>query len=154
MNIYMKIEDGQPTGNLLAEDNLEKNNIIIDDNYALVYFTERPQSTLKTDVTGYEMVYSDGKIVQEWQTRSRTIDEFTEMLSLDIEPVILKQARDEAREERNSLLRSDVDTINPMRWENLTDSEKEAWRTYRQALLDVPAQTNFPWEITWPGKPE
>ena len=150
----MKIEDGQPTGNLLAEDNLEKNNIIIDDNYALVYFTERPQSTLKTDVTGYEMVYSDGKIVQEWQTRSRTIDEFTEMLSLDIEPVILKQARDEAREERNSLLRSDVDTINPMRWENLTDSEKEAWRTYRQAVLDVPAQTNFPWEITWPGKPE
>ena len=27
------------------------------------------------------------------------------------------------------------------------------WRTYRQALRDVPAQAGFPTNITWPPKP-
>ena len=28
-----------------------------------------------------------------------------------------------------------------------------AWRTYRQALRDVPAQAGFPNSITWPSEP-
>jgi len=36
----------------------------------------------------------------------------------------------------------------------LTDEQKTAWGTYRQALRDVPAQDGFPWEITWPSEPE
>lgn len=35
----------------------------------------------------------------------------------------------------------------------LTDSQKAAWSTYRQALRDITAQTGFPLEITWPTKP-
>ncbi len=28
-----------------------------------------------------------------------------------------------------------------------------AWRTYRQALRDVPAQAGFPTDVTWPVEP-
>ena len=30
----------------------------------------------------------------------------------------------------------------------------QAWKDYCQALRDVPAQTGFPWTITWPTQPE
>ena len=29
----------------------------------------------------------------------------------------------------------------------------DEWRTYRQALRDVPAQSGFPTNVTWPIKP-
>jgi len=28
-----------------------------------------------------------------------------------------------------------------------------AWEVYRQALRDIPAQSGFPWTITWPESP-
>ena len=34
------------------------------------------------------------------------------------------------------------------------DYVPEDWRTYRQALRDVPAQSGFPDNITWPTEPE
>ena len=34
----------------------------------------------------------------------------------------------------------------------LTDSKKTEWKTYRQALRDVPTQSD-PYNITWPTKP-
>lgn len=53
------------------------------------------------------------------------------------------------RKDRNQRL-SDCD------WTQLSDSpvDKTAWATYRQALRDVPTQTGFPWNVTWPNKPE
>jgi len=30
----------------------------------------------------------------------------------------------------------------------------DAWRTYRQALRDVPTQASFPSSITWPTEPK
>lgn len=35
-----------------------------------------------------------------------------------------------------------------------TPEMSDAMRTYRQALRDVPAQSGFPTDITWPTKPE
>ena len=35
----------------------------------------------------------------------------------------------------------------------LTDEQKTSWATYRQSLRDVPAQSGFPWEVTWPDEP-
>jgi len=32
--------------------------------------------------------------------------------------------------------------------------ELEAWKTYRQALRDVPEQEGFPWDINWPQAPQ
>jgi len=36
----------------------------------------------------------------------------------------------------------------------LTSSQKTAWATYRQALRDLPENTEDPKNITWPSQPE
>jgi uncharacterized membrane protein len=51
-----------------------------------------------------------------------------------------------ARIERDVLL-SDSDVY------ALADRITDEWRTYRQALRDVPSQAGFPDNITWPTKP-
>jgi hypothetical protein len=40
-------------------------------------------------------------------------------------------------------------------WTQLTDAPVNSalWATYRQALRNVPTQTGFPWDITWPDAP-
>jgi hypothetical protein len=40
-------------------------------------------------------------------------------------------------------------------WTQVADSpvNKDLWATYRQELRDVPSQTGFPWDITWPTEP-
>lgn len=58
------------------------------------------------------------------------------------------------RGERDRRLLLTVDTMNPMRWESLSDKEKGEWRDYRTALLNVPNQPGFPYEINWPEPPE
>lgn len=59
-----------------------------------------------------------------------------------------------ARARRDTLLKETVDSVNPMRWEAMTDEQKDAWRAYRQALLDVPQQEGFPNNIVWPTSPD
>lgn len=66
----------------------------------------------------------------------------------DEELILLSRAR------RDSLLVSFVDTLNPIRWETMTEEKKNEWRAYRQDLLDVPQQSGFPRNIIWPTKPE
>jgi hypothetical protein len=41
-------------------------------------------------------------------------------------------------------------------WTQVADApvNKPQWATYRQALRDITAQPGFPWEISWPVKPE
>jgi len=52
------------------------------------------------------------------------------------------------RETRTQLLK-DSD------WTQIADSaaNKASWAAYRQALRDVPSQSGFPWEVTWPTTP-
>lgn len=57
------------------------------------------------------------------------------------------------RNQRDFKLRSDVDSLNPIRWGELTDDQKVAWAEYRKLLLDVPQQAGFPWSIEWPKQP-
>jgi hypothetical protein len=57
------------------------------------------------------------------------------------------------RSERDLLLETNVDSMNPMRWELLSEEKKQEWRDYRQALLDIPQQEGFPNEIFWPEVP-
>tara|TARA_R100001463_G_scaffold77538_1_gene131614 strand:- start:100 stop:549 length:450 start_codon:yes stop_codon:yes gene_type:complete len=60
---------------------------------------------------------------------------------------------EEVRRKRDELL-------NKYEWAvtspDLADDKKAEWKTYRQALRDLPAQSGFPWEadgMTWPTKP-
>lgn len=66
-----------------------------------------------------------------------------------------EQAAKEVRAERDAILTHDVDPIvtNPLRWDELTESEQQAWRDYRTALLNVPQQEGFPNNVTWPIAP-
>ena len=64
-----------------------------------------------------------------------------------------KTLETQVRAKRDSLLKEVVDSVNPMRWEAMTELQKDAWRAYRQALLDIPQQEEFPATITWPTKP-
>lgn len=75
-----------------------------------------------------------------------------EML-VDLEKIETERITREARAKRDNLLKETVDSVNPMRWEALTELQKDAWRAYRQALLDVPQQEGFPTNIVWPEAP-
>ena len=57
------------------------------------------------------------------------------------------------RTERNGRLEATDIIVLPDRWENMDDDTKAVWKTYRQALRDLPANTADPTDITWPEKP-
>lgn len=59
----------------------------------------------------------------------------------------------EIRPKRNGLLDS-TDTIycNAERWESMTTEMKQAWKTYKQALRDLPATIDYNNQI-WPTRP-
>tara|TARA_R110000868_G_scaffold310254_2_gene571507 strand:+ start:258 stop:476 length:219 start_codon:yes stop_codon:yes gene_type:complete len=51
-----------------------------------------------------------------------------------------------ARDYRNHLLALSDSKVWP-------DHVPDDWRTYRQALRDVPTQAGFPTDVTWPTEP-
>ena len=53
---------------------------------------------------------------------------------------------------RNQLL-SQLDRVNPVWYATLTAEQQAELAVYRQALLDVPQQADFPANIAWPTKP-
>jgi hypothetical protein len=65
-----------------------------------------------------------------------------------------EQLADEARDKRDGLLHElDAIVSNPLRWAEFDEATKQALAAYRQALLDVPQQEGFPYEIDWPENP-
>ena len=62
----------------------------------------------------------------------------------------------QVRHARGMRLSNDVDPIvsNPLRWADMTIAEQNAWAQYRTDLLNIPQQSGFPHDITWPTKPE
>jgi hypothetical protein len=65
-------------------------------------------------------------------------------------------AEKQVRLQRDRILAIVVDPLvsNPLRWADLSVEQQEAWADYRRALLDVPQQSGFPTNVTWPIKPE
>lgn len=94
-----------------------------------------------------------------WKTGSDVYigDPFGDAVELtqeEFDALSLENAVKENRAKRDALLQTTIDAMNPMRWETLTELQKDAWRTYRQALLDVPQQEGFPTNIVWPEVPD
>jgi len=62
-------------------------------------------------------------------------------------------------EEIASLVRSDRDSLlqqsdwTQMPDSALSDSKKKEWAAYRKSLRDIPSQSGFPKEVTWPERP-
>lgn len=58
------------------------------------------------------------------------------------------------RDYRDNLLNAcDIKHCNPEKWMAMSDSEKLAWATYKQALRDITAQQGFPYSVIWPTIP-
>jgi hypothetical protein len=64
-------------------------------------------------------------------------------------------AANSVRSQRDSLLLSEVDPLvtNPLRWAELTAEQQQSYVDYRRALLDIPQQDGFPYDVIWPEKP-
>ncbi len=60
------------------------------------------------------------------------------------------------RAERDNRLVAGVDPIvsNALRWADLTAAKQAEWTQYRTDLLNVTDQAGFPYDITWPTKPD
>lgn len=97
--------------------------------------------------------------VQEWNAAgnaARVVDGEIVLGRSPEEKLILDEER--IRAERDFLLK-DCDAVSPMRWNAMTKDEQQAWMNYRQALLDIPQQSGFPWDgdpdkVPWPKEPE
>ena len=135
------------------------NEAIINELGADVVF-EGPQATGGTryqfsQASGVEQI--DGK----WYTKHILGPVFTDIPATETTPAQTAAEQEAAyiaqinanqaavnRQERNTKLASSD-------WTQVADApvDKAAWATYRQALRDVPTQTGFPWEVTWPTTP-
>ena len=88
--------------------------------------------------TGDATVFDDAEDMSNWPN-------FQEA---ELAPPTLteEQVAEQVREVRNSLLAVSDHMA-------LADRITDAWRTYRQALRDVPTQAGFPTDVTWPVEP-
>ena len=72
----------------------------------------------------------------------------------DLERERIESEAERVRSIRDSKLKElDNFVMNPLRWMEFTDLDKELLAQYRHKLKDVPEQEGFPWEVEWPEKP-
>jgi hypothetical protein len=91
----------------------------------------------------------------EWEAAgglARLIDGEIFLGKTDAEKRLEKE--DEVKAKRERILNETVDRINGPWWESMSEDEKTLWRAYRQALLDIPEQEGYPFQVIWPEKPE
>lgn len=97
-----------------------------------------PSASSSQYVKEKDPVFASGKWSKGWEVVNFTADELT---------AAENSKKKYRREERNKLL-AETD------WTASSDlTMSDDWKTYRQALRDVPAQAGFPDTITWPTKP-
>lgn len=69
----------------------------------------------------------------------------------EYEPPPLEYFESMVRNQRDDLLvQFDSIVSNPFRWNDFTAEQKQELSEYRQALLDVPQQSGFPYQVTFP----
>lgn len=96
--------------------------------------------------TRYQVAYRDGveEINGKWFTKFSVAD-------MDADTIAAVDSK------HAELIRADRDIrLANSDWTQVADApvDKAAWATYRQALRDVPLQSGFPWDVTWPSTPE
>ena len=100
----------------------------------------------QTQPTRYQTVFRDGveQIDGKWYTKYSVAD-------MGDEAKAFKDA-----EQAKSVRTARDEKLKDSDWTQIADApvDKEIWATYRQALRDVPTQSGFPWEVTWPTQGE
>ena len=95
--------------------------------------------------TRYQVAFRDGveQVDGKWYTKFAVAD-----MSDEAKAAADANQATSIRNERNRRL-SETD------WRFRSDlTPSPAWIDYCQALRDVPAQSGFPWDVTWPTQPE
>ena len=122
---------------------------------------EGPQATGGT-VYQYSQASGVEQIDGKWYTKyvlgpifTDTTDEGVTTTSLEHETAY-KATKD--TEQAKSVRQSRDDKLKECDWIVIKNLEVNAnipgaWEVYRQALRDIPAQSGFPWTITWPTQP-
>lgn len=106
-----------------------------------------------------EFVPFSADLIDQYEHTKQIFNECVEGKWGDIkefEPYIPTQEElaEQVRFYRDQLL-LEVDSIvsNPLRWASFSQEQQTAWADYRQALLDVPQQSEFPNTVDFPTKP-
>jgi len=145
--MYIKLENGQVSEYDLR--NLRKEN-------PSTSFPQVLSPQLLADFNIFECTEEEDPVIDHyWQQVERGAFEETStgwILRKVVSNRPLEEAQFEVRARRDSLLQSSD-------WTHVTDSalseeKKLAWATYRQALRDITSQPSFPYDISWPTKPE
>jgi hypothetical protein len=97
--------------------------------------------------TRYQTAFRDGveEVNGKWYTKHSVAD-----MGDEAKAVADAATAKSVREQRNQKLK-DSDWS---QGKDIPDAVSTPWAAYRQALRDVPAQSGFPWDITWPAQPE
>ena len=121
---------------------------------------EGPQATGGT-VYQYSMRQGVEQLDGKWYTKYVLGPIFTDTPATEDQPAKTAaeyeaeyKAMKDAEQAANAR-KSRTEMLKDCDWTQIADStaDKTAWATYRQELRDVPSQTGFPWEITWPTQP-
>ena len=155
MTMFVQLKDGLPTGYPVLEENLRQ--VFPEANFPIVFtpelvepygygmyeFTQQPElDRFEKLVELAPTLKEDGIYYQTWDVVDMDEDEQAEATKVKAE---------EITNQRNYfLLLSDWTQLGDV---TIASDKKADWIAYRQLLRDVPAQTSFPWEITWPVKP-
>jgi hypothetical protein len=99
--------------------------------------------------TRYQIAFADGveQLDGKWYTKYSVAE-------MDVEAIAYKDA-----EQAKSVRQTRDDKLKETDWVVIKNLELNAnipgvWEVYRQELRDIPAQSGFPWAITWPTQPE
>lgn len=133
--------------------------------------TRFPQEDLLTLYSGTEDNLAGNELVRVVMANEPSYDSKTQTAVLNSQPSLVNgvwtlgwsvqtlSAEDQAKKQvqQASIVRCDRNNrLTESDWTQVGDApvDKQAWATYRQALRDIPAQSGFPWEVTWPAQPE
>jgi hypothetical protein len=152
MSFLIKLENNIPTGNAVDELNfrmlfpdtsfpaLLTSDIVEPFGFGMYDFSSQPEIGRYEKVVESTPVKNEfGVFIQSWDIVPMSDEEKSEVDSWKANMV---------RKERNyKLMECD--------WTQLQDApvNSQDWVSYRNALRDLPSQSGFPWDITWPDKP-
>jgi hypothetical protein len=109
-----------------------------------VFIFDRPQIDYTKNITQKPPLFNTE------ESRWETTWEVTDASEAEIQRRIEQQSERVRTERGNLLFACDWTQVDDS---PLTNLQKAAWATYRQALRDISTQAGFPWTVDWPVAP-
>jgi len=137
---------------------IETNNIVSEDDFKKIHSNILFGGGISEEVVrsfGYSFILNDPKPTYEelsHDVKASLVEEREGRWYQTWKVVQRDDADSRVRAERNKLL-ADTDWVVVMHTEKGTNIPAK-WEIYRQDLRDITTQTDFPYDVSWPTKPE